>query len=60
MSVPSARSLKSRLDKLESKAKRVRVKVQTWPPILDFDAWELEAVMSQEKLVLDTRDECAT
>ena len=56
----SARSLKTRLDKLESRTKRTRIKVQTWPPILDIDEWELEAVSSQEKLVMDTRDECVT
>lgn len=56
----SAKSLKSRLDKLESKAKRTKIKVQTWPPILDIKTWELVAVMSQEKLVLDTRDDYPT
>lgn len=56
----SARSLMTRLDKLESRTKRIRIKVQTWPPILDIETWELEAVMSQEKLVLETRNDCPT
>lgn len=57
---PSAKSLKSRLEKLELKARRIKIKVQTWPTTLDIEKWELEAVASQEKLVLDTRNDCPT